>query len=355
MMTTREDLFRETEEKIDDTTRKLRSHFFDLGIMLYRNPDLLPSEMGVSLVKAATEAEEALKRAGEKKDDDFRFVDEYDRKKSEKIEKDERLETLRLSEKDMRLKLGALIYEQCSLDLLPRESFSSVYADSDEEKNLSEKSQSKSFWSRFRSSSALSRMKKSDTTRYLDYSSFADNDATALMISGEKAQDLISELRSVKEERSGVQAEEETLEAYLSQNLQRRKALEKGGLDEDDSTLEEKKTGFDECIINYGNYLYDRGGSWIGENTPTEVLDCLQVILENQNEYARLQKRREQLQKEAKADDYKALIEEERNKIRILEEEKSRIDSQIDEIGKEIERLESLVERLVRTQDQSEN
>ena len=354
-MTTREDLFRETEEKIDDITKKLRSHFFDLGIMLYRNPDLLPSEMGVSLVKAAAEAEEALRSAGEKKEEDTLFAGEYDRKRSEKIEKDERIEALRLSERDMRLKLGALIYEQCSLDLLPRESFSSVYADADEEKSLSEKSQSKSFWSRFRSTSALSRMKRSDTTRYLDYSSFADNDATAIMISGEKAQNLISELRSVREERSGVQAEAQALEEYLTQNFQRRKALEKGGLDEDGSTLAEKQTEFDECIINYGNYLYDRGGSWIGENTPTEVLDCLQVILENQNEYARLQKRREQLQKEAKADDYKALIEEERNKIRILEEEKDRIDSQIEEIGKEIERLESLVERLVRTQDQSEN
>lgn len=354
-MTTREDLFRDTEEKIEDTTSRLRSHFFDLGMMLFRNPDLLPSQMGVSLVKAAENAENALKEAGEEKRSDEEFVSLYDAERSAKIEKDERLEVLRERERDIRLKLGALIYEQCSLDLLPRESFSSVYMDADEEKSLNEKSQSKSFWSRFRSSSALSRMKKSDTTRYLDYSSFADNETTAIMISGEKARNLVDELGKIRQERGLVQIEEEELEAYLTQNAQRRKALEKGGLEEKEKSLEERKAEFDECIINYGNYLYDRGGSWIGESTPTEVLDSLQLILENQNEYARLQKRKEQLEKEAKADDYKALIEEERNKIRILEEEKSRIDGQIDEIEKEIERLESLVERLVRTQDQSES
>lgn len=351
-MTTREELFRETEEKIENTTLKLRSHFFDLGIMLFRNPDLLPGGMGVSLVKAAESAETALREAEEKKKDDESFAEEYDAKKREKIEKDDRLEGLRESEREIRLKLGALIYEQCSLDLLPRESFSSVYADTDEEKSLAEKSRSRSFWSRLRSSSALSRMKRSDRERYLDYSSFADNDATAILISGEKAQNLVKELCDVKSERGLISEEDEKLEGYLSENLSRRKNLEKGGMEEDGSSLEAKKAEFDECIINYGNYLYDRGGSWIGENTPTEVLDALQLILENQNEYGSLLKKREQLQKEARADDYKALIEEERNKIRILEEEKGRIDTQIEEISKEIGRLESLVERLVRTQEQ---
>lgn len=351
-MTTREELFRETEEKIENTTLKLRSHFFDLGIMLFRNPDLLPGGMGVSLVKAAESAETALREAEEKKKDDESFAGEYDSKKREKIEKDDRLEQLRENEREIRLRLGALIYEQCSLDLLPRESFSSVYADTDEEKSLAQKSRSRSFWSRLRSSSALSRMKRSDRERYLDYSSFADNDATAILISGEKAQNLIKELCDVKSERGLLTDEDEKLEEYLSENLSRRKNLEKGGMEEDGSSLEERKAEFDECIINYGNYLYDRGGSWIGENTPTEVLDALQLILENQNEYGSLLKKREQLQKEAKADDYKALIEEERNKIRILEEEKSRIDTQIDEISKEIERLEGLVERLVRTREQ---
>ena len=52
------------------------------------------------------------------------------------------------------------------------------------------------------------------------------------------------------------------------------------------------------------------------------------------------------LKKEAKADDYKALIEEEKAKILILQKEKERIDQQIAQIENEIERLEGSIDRL---------
>lgn len=351
-MISREELFRETEERIDDVTGKLRSHFFDLGIILFRNPDILPADMGVSLVKAAREAEAALNEAERKKEDDAAFIREYDSRKAQKIEKDEALETLRLKERDIRLRLGALIYEQCSLSLLPRDNFSAVYDDADAEKALNEKMQSASFWKRLRSSSVLKRIKHNDETRYLDYSSFADDEKNAVLITGEKGQALVSELGRIKEARKALREEVVEMEEFLSSSVTRRRSLDKGEKDEDESRVEESRNAFNECIINYGNYLYDRGGSWIGESTPPEVLDAIQLILENQNEYSRLVKRRSQLQKEAKADDYKTMIEEEREKIRILEDEKKRIDLQIDEINREIDRLEGIVEKLVRTQDQ---
>lgn len=351
-MISREELFRETEERIDDVTGKLRSHFFDLGIILFRNPDILPANMGVSLVKAAREAETTLSEAERKKEDDAAFIREYDSRKAQKIEKDEALETLRLKEKEVRLRLGALIYEQCSLSLLPRDNFSAVYDDADAEKALNEKMQSASFWARLRSSSSLKRIRHNDETRYLDYSSFADDEKNAVLITGEKGQALVSELGRIKEERKTLREEVIEMEEFLSSSVTRRRSLDKGEKDEDESRVEEYRNAFNECIINYGNYLYDRGGSWIGESTPPEVLDAIQLILENQNEYSRLVKRRAQLQKEAKADDYKTMIEEEREKIRILEDEKKRIDLQIDEINREIDRLEGIVEKLVRTQDQ---
>lgn len=351
-MISREELFKETEERIDGVTGKLRSHFFDLGIILFRNPDILPANMGVSLVKAAREAEKTLTEAERKKEDDEAFIREFDSKKTLKIEKDEALETLRLRERDTRLKLGALIYEQCSLSLLPRENFSAVYADADAEKALSEKTHSSSFWARLKSSSELKRIRHNDGTRYLDYSSFADDEKNAVLITGEKGQALVEELGKIKEERSTLRKEVESLEIFLSSSVMRRRSLDKGESEEDESLVEEYRNTFEECIINYGNYLYDRGGSWIGESTPPEVLDALQLILENQNEYSRLVSRRSQLQQEAKADDYKTMIEEEKEKIRILEDEKKRIDRQIDEINKEIDRLEGMVEKLVRTQGQ---
>ncbi len=347
-MTEREELFKETEEHIDDTTKKLREHFYALGILVFKNPQILPSPMGVSLLKAVEEAEAALIKAQEKKKDDESFLSEYEKNRSEKIEKDEILERLRNEEREIRLRLGALIYEQCSLSLLPRENFSSVYDDADEEKTLNEKTLSKSFWSRFTSSSALSRFKHSDTSRYLDYSSFADKDENAVLISGEKAQSLISSLNEIKEKRTITSGEEEALEEYLSSNLSRKKLLDKGEKEENDALLEEKENDYRECVINYGNYLYDRGGSWIGEETPSDVLDVIQLILENQKEYSSLNKRKEQLQKEAKADDYKAMIEEEKAKIRILEDEKRKIDREIEEIEREINRLSGMVNKLVK-------
>lgn len=263
LMTTREDLFKETEEHIDDTTKKLRENFYRLGIIMFKNPSYLTSPMGVSLLKATQEAEKALKEAEEKKKDDESFLEEYEKKKAEKIGKDELLEALRKEERDIRLRLGALIYEQCSLSLLPRENFSAVYDDADEEKALNEKTRSKSFWSRFTSSSALNRLHHNDTSRYLDYSSFADRDENAVLISGEKAQAMITSLDEIKEKRAKESGEEETLEEYLASNLGRKKLLDKGEKEENDFLLEEKENAYRECVINYGNYLYDRGGSWI--------------------------------------------------------------------------------------------
>lgn len=346
-MVTREELFNETEERIEKTTSLLRSYFYNLGLFVYKNQNLLPSVMGVSLIEAAKKAEKELKEAEERKNDDTLFSLEYDEKKKEKIEVDDALELLREKEKDTRLMLGALIYEQCSLGLLPRESFSSVYDDAESEKVLSKKSNSSSFWSRLTSSSSLMRFKRNDSMRYLDYSSLADNEEIAITINGEKAQSLIATLRSIKKEREQKAEKEVELESFLTENLARRKSLEKNGTEEDEVTLTQKKNEFNETIINYGNYLYDRGASWIGEDTPSEVLDTLQLIIESQNEYSSLLSRRSRLEKEAKADDYKAMIEEEREKIRILEDEKNRIDIQIREIEREIDRLENQVNRLL--------
>ena len=50
-MVTREELFRETEERIEDTTEVLRSFFHDLGEAVYKDQSVLPISMGVSLLE----------------------------------------------------------------------------------------------------------------------------------------------------------------------------------------------------------------------------------------------------------------------------------------------------------------
>ncbi len=347
-MVTREELFRETEEKIEETTEVLRSFFHDLGEAIYKDQSVLPVQMGVSLLEVVKKAENDMNTAFSSREDDKAFSVEFDETKNRKTWVDDEMEKLREEEKDIRLCIGALIYEQCSLGLLDRDRFSSVYADSDEEKKLSEKAEAKSLFSRLSSRSALSRMKRSDNSRYLDYSSLIDNEENAVSLSGGNAETLVKKLEAVKEKRALLFQEKEEKDIYLSQNIARRKALEKGGLESDDERVEDSLSAYNEALINYGNYLYDRGGSWIGETTPPEILDILQKIIEIQNEYRELNERKSRLQKEAKADDYKALIEEEKEKIKILLGEREKIDMQIEDIEKEISRLEGLVEKLVK-------
>ena len=347
-MVTREELFRETEEKIEDTTEVLRSYFHDLGEAIYKDQSVLPAPMGVSLLEEVKKAENDMNQAFASREDDKEFITQFDEIKERKTVVDDEMERLREEERDLRLRIGALIYEQCSLGLLDRDRFSSVYADSDEEKKLSEKAEGKSIISRLSSRSALSRLKRSDNSRYLDYSSLVDDEENAVSLSGGNAVTLMNNLEEIKEKRAILFQEKEDKDYYLSQNISRRRLLEKGGVEKDDEKVEDSQVAYKEALINYGNYLYDRGGSWIGETTPSEILDILQKIIEIQNEYRELNERKQRLQKEAKADDYKALIEEEKEKIKILLGEREKIDMQIEDIEKEIKRLESLVDRLVK-------
>ena len=347
-MVTREELFQETEQQIEETTELLRSCFHDLGAMVYDKPSILPGEMGVSLLGEIRKAQDEKARADGKRAEDLAFVKEYDSKRERKLLLDEEVENIREREKDVRLRLGALIYEQCSLGLLDRDKFSSVYADADEEKLLSEKAEGKSLFSRLASRSALSRLKKCDSSRYLDYSSLADSEENAVAISGINAKALVEELETIKAEKEKKEEEREELSVFISENVSKRRGLEKGGLEENEDSVNDSQVSLRECLINYGNYLYDRGGSWIGEDTPPEVLDILQKIIDVQNEYKTLNERKNQLKAEAKADDYKALIEEEKERIRILEGEREKIALQIEDIKKEIARLESLVDRLIK-------
>lgn len=346
-MVTREELFLETEKNIEDTTESLRESFHTLGSMVYRDLSVLPVEMGVSLLEEVRKAEKEKNEAYARRDEDTQFQKSYEEKKKRKIEVDELLLGLREEEKDTRLRLGALIYEQCSLGLLDRDKFSSVYADADEEKELTAKAGGKSLFSRLSSRSALSRLKKSDNSRYLDYSSLVDNEENALLMHGANAEVLAKGLRENKEKRDNFRREQDELELFLTENLQDYKRLGKGGLEEDGERVRDSEVSLRECLINYGNYLYDRGGCWIGEDTSPKILDVLQSIIETQNRYRDLNNRKARLQKEAKADDYKALIEEEKEKIRILEGEREKIALQIEDIKKEISRLEGLVRKLV--------
>ena len=55
-MVTREELFQETEERIEEITEVLRTCFHDLGEAVYKDQSVLPVKMGVSLLEEVEKA-----------------------------------------------------------------------------------------------------------------------------------------------------------------------------------------------------------------------------------------------------------------------------------------------------------
>ena len=182
--------------------------------------------------------------------------------------------------------------------------------------------------------------------RLLGYASLVlDNDLSGAL-SGESAKSVYEECTACSSEIKELSARLSEISGYLDRSDSEKKALDKGGYEKLKADSDDKSDKLKEEIIGYGNYLFDRGASWIDQSTPSEILDYLDSILKSQNEYSALSNTLNRMMKEAKADDYKAQIEEEKARILILQKEKERIDLQISQIQAEIDRLEGTVDRL---------
>ena len=94
----------------------------------------------------------------------------------------------------------------------------------------------------------------------------------------------------------------------------------------------------------------DNGGSWIGEDTPSVLLDEIERILAEKDALERLIAERKRLKSEAKADDLMALLENEEKKLSILQKERERIDSEIADVEAEAGRLRMKLEEIRREQ-----
>ena len=77
----------------------------------------------------------------------------------------------------------------------------------------------------------------------------------AVSLSGGNAVTLVKNLEEIKEKRAILFQEKEDKDYYLSQNISRRKLLEKGGVEKDDERVEDSQVAYKEALINYGNYL----------------------------------------------------------------------------------------------------
>ena len=100
-MVTREELFQETEERIEEITEVLRTCFHDLGEAVYKDQSVLPVKMGVSLLEEVEKAENEMKEALSCREEDEKFVAQFDEIKERKTEVDDEMENLRVEERDV--------------------------------------------------------------------------------------------------------------------------------------------------------------------------------------------------------------------------------------------------------------
>ena len=129
------------------------------------------------------------------------------------------------------------------------------------------------------------------------------------------------------------------LSGYLNDNKQSFSTSVKQGLADSRRNLANLRAEEEKKFISFGYYLYENGSESVSEDTPPEILDALQALLTEHDRYNALLDKRKILKKKERVDGVKAMIESEEKKIRILEAEKARIESEIESINEEIARL----------------
>lgn len=342
----REELQREIDGKIENQKNLLSTYFYSLGMIAFGNEE----NLGILLsTKLKTEAEDA-KIHSEEAEAELKklssFHEQYIKKSQRREALESAIEGTRETIVREKIKLGAIIYEQCSLALLDNAVFSSVYKDVESENNYVKKQSSGGFWNSFSSKAGLKKIQGSQDKRYLKYADEVFDRKLSSALKGEGASGLVEAIENQHSALKEMNAELGELNGFLETHAEEHRKLERNGLEEAEKWNEKKAEEYYDAIVTYGNYLYEKGSSWIGENTPSEVLDLIENILKSQAEYSKYHATRERLKKEAKADDYKALIDQEKTKIMILEKEKEKIDNQIARHRAEIRKLSTMIDRL---------
>lgn len=345
-MGSREELQREIDEKIENQKDLLSSYFYKLGTMAFQNEERFGIILGSKLKREAEDAKINSEEAVAELSKLTQFHEDYIQKSERRDVLEQLLSASREKLSDEKTKLGAIIYEQCSLSLLDNAIFFDIYKDVNSEKKYIKNLEEGGLWGKFTSKAGLGKVRSSQDKRYLKYADSIIERGLASALKGESAKAILSSIDKDMESISEMKAELDEISTFLNEHAEEHRKLERSGLEEAQKWSEEKEVAYYESIVTYGNYLYDKGSSWVGENTPSEVLDLLESIIGSQSEYSALYSTRERLKKEAKADDYKALIEQEKTKILILNREKEKIDIQIAKHEAEIKKLNAMIDRL---------
>ena len=339
-----EELSLEIEEKEKTIREGIRGAELRLGLTAIKYREVLGLKVGGRLLEAALDATAATSDAIAKDESSKAFLDSF---RDENAKLEEALSDEKAREAEIRrlsIRLGAMIYEQCSFSLLDKNSYRVVYDDVEADRKLEENG-SGTFFSRILGSSKAKMRKIGEEGRFISYTELAIKSGSPL--DGENASSLLESIISLRDRKAEAEKEIKALEEKLSSDTEKARAAEKGLLGSADRLRTLQNTEED-AIVSYGSYLYDKGSEWIDKDTPSDILDILEDLLRLHKEFDDVLAEKDRLDREAKADDYRAIIESEEGKIMVLEKEKERIDREIAEIKKEIEGLRMRIERLKR-------
>ena len=177
-----------------------------------------------------------------------------------------------------------------------------------------------------------------------------DDNAGKTLVSASSLCKEISEKKVTKTEQAqllgAMIAEKKAIETSIESDSESYRDLVRKKISETEESIRDlddaEKAGEEEL----GRLLFSTGGDWIGEDTPHDILDIIEQMLGIMQRLDELRYKHGCLERNAKRDEYLAMIESEAGKIKVLEDDKARIEQEIEDIRLEIARLQREADKL---------
>ena len=329
----------EIEREIIKESEDFRLFSSELGRIMFSSPVL--REETESLRTRLDDIRKRRKEEEKKLSIMKETVSSYEERKARKEALEGLIEKSKAESKELSVRLGAAIYEQCSFSIPDKTVFAAVYSDLAEDNRLEESSSSPFMRILNHGKAALRKMGRD--SRYASYASIALSSSAELE---GNAFALKGQIEDIKKEEAEMTAERDALLASLESDSDSYSEMVRTSIAESTSVIEKLGKSEEEAEAEIGRFFFDRGGDWIDETTPQEALDSVEKMLLSANRTEELRKNLDKLERSAKRDEYNALIESEEGKIKVLEEDKARLDAEIEEMKAEIARLRLEIDKL---------
>lgn len=330
----------EIEREIIKESEDFRLFSSELGRIMFSSPVL--REDTESLRTRLDDIRKRRKEEEKKLSIMKETVSSYEERKARKEALEGLIEKSKAESKELSVRLGAAIYEQCSFSIPDKTVFAAVYSDLAEDNRLEESSSSPFMRILNHGKAALRKMGRD--SRYASYASIALSSSSAELEGNAFA--LKGQIEDIKKEEAEMTAERDALLASLESDSDSYREMVRTSIAESTSVIEKLGKSEEEAEAEIGRFFFDRGGDWIDETTPQEALDSVEKMLLSANRTEELRKNLDKLERSAKRDEYNALIESEEGKIKVLEEDKARLDAEIEEMKAEIARLRREIDKL---------